>query len=492
MRRPRTRALLLTFVLVTSACNACGLSDGVPGPTTTPAPRTSPPTAVATVAPEPTHPPVPTPTPAPTRTPEITGVPTSAPTTTLEIINGSDTDIWRLYLSPSSSDEWGDDHLGDAVIPAGERLTLTGILNGTYDVLVEGDLYNDIEICFAVEFTGLVIWTVTGGEGETVSLTIVNGSPMDMGYVYLTPNHSDQWGDDLLGGHVIASGERLTVIGIDQGIYDVRAEDLNQNVLGTWFYAQFYEAYGSKSWMVVGSGDSAALTIVNSSGADIGHVTLAPSYSDQWGDNLLGDRVIAPGESLALTGIPFGIYDMRAETPDHGGIDSRFEQTLDGPRTWEVARRSGTFLPRVDQWAFAATASSERSSPDWSAERATGEPDSPGCGDHATAWASATADGVDWLDVRFRWSVVPRRINIRETHSPGFIVRVEVLEEAGQYHTVWEGRPRPADACPRLFSFLVTEVDVPVLGVRIHLDQRDGGDWNQIDAVELVGLDVDR
>jgi hypothetical protein len=96
---------------------------------------------------------------------------------------------------------------------------------------------------------------------------------------------------------------------------------------------------------------------------------------------------------------------------------------------------------------------------------------------------------VDWLDVRFRWPVLPRRINIHETHSPGFIVRVEVLDEADQYHTVWEGEPTPAGACPRLFSFLVTEVDVPVVGVRIHLDQRDGGNWNQIDAVELVGLE---
>jgi hypothetical protein len=423
-------------------------------------------------------------------TPEMTGDPTPAPTTTLQIINDSGTDIWRLYLSPGASDQGGDDRLGDAVIAAGERFTLTGIPNGTYNVLVEGDLYNDIEIRFGVALDGFVTWRVTGGDGETVSLTIVNGSPVDVGYVYLTPNRSDQWGDDLLGDHAIASGERLRVIGIGQGIYDVRAEDSNQNVLGTWFDAQFYEAYGPKTWAVVGSGDAASLTIVNSSGADIGRVTLAPSYSDQWGENLLGDRVIAPGESLALTGIPFGTYDMRAETPEHGGIDARFEQTLDGPRTWEVARRSGVFLPRVDQWAFAATASSERASPDWSAQQATGEPDVAGCGDHPAAWASAAADGVEWLDVRFRWPVVPRRINIHETHSPGSIVRVEVLDEAGQVYTVWEGEPTPAGTCPRLFSFLVTEVDVPVVGVRIHLDQRDGGNWNQIDAVELVGLEA--
>jgi hypothetical protein len=419
----------------------------------------------------------------------MTSAPTSGPTTTLEIINDSETDIWRLYLSPADSDEWVTEYLGEAVIAAGETLTLTGIPNGSYNVLVEGDLYNDIEIWYDVAFNGIVTWRVTGGDTETVPLTVINGSPRDMGYVYVRTTQSSQWGESLLANSVISSGESLTLIGIERGTYDVKAEGTDHTVIGTWFDAQFYEAYGRKTWTVVGSGDSASLSIVNSSKVAIGYVYLAQAYSDEWGDNLLGDGPIDPGGSAALTDIPFGIYDMRAETPDHGGIDARFEQTLDGPRTWEVARRSGEFLPRVDQWAFAATASSERASPDWAAQQATGEPDAPGCGDYGTAWASAAPDGVEWLDVRFRQPVLPRRIDIHETHSPGFIVRVELLDEAGQYHPVWEGEPTPTGACPRLFSFLVTKVDVPVVGVRIHLDQRNGGNWNQIDAVELVGLE---
>ena len=464
----------------------------LPQPTAT-AP-TPPPTTIPTATPEPTHPPAPTPTTAATTIPEMTNGATPAPTTTLEIINDSGTDIWYLELCPHVvGHQHGEELLGDTVIAAGERFTLTGIPNGTYDIVAEGARYNDIETWFGVEFDRFVTWTVTGSDGETVSLTIVNSSPVDIGYVYLIPSYRDHWGHDLLGDNVIAAGESFTLTGIGRGTYDVKAEDTDHDVVGTWFDAQFYEAYGPKTWTVVGgSDDTASLTIVNSSRVDIGYVYLAPSYSDQWGDNLLGGHVIAPGESLGLTGIPFSTYDMRAETPDHGGIDVQLEQTLDGPRTWEVARRSGRILPRVDQWAFAATASSERASPDWSAQQATGEPDTPGCGDHTTAWASAAPDGVDWLDVRFRWPVFPRRINVHETHSPGFIVRVEVIDEADQYHTVWEREPAPADACPRVFSFLVTELDVPVVGVRIHLDQRNGGNWNQIDAVELVGLDVAR
>jgi hypothetical protein len=412
------------------------------------------------------------------------------PTTTLEIINDSGMDVWFLYLSPGSTDEWTDDeYLGEAIITAGETFTLTGIPSGSYNALVEGDLYNDIETWYDVAFNGIVTWRVTGSDTETVPLTIINSSPVDMGYVYVRPTQSSEYGDDLLGDNVIGPGQSFTLIGIERGTYDVRAESVDQAVIGTWYDAHFYEGYDPKTWTVVGAGDSASLSIMNSSEVAIGYVYLAQAYSDEWSDNLLGEEPIDPGESAALRDIPFGIYDMRAETADHGGIDVRFEQTLDGPRTWEVARRSGEFLPRVDQWAFAATASSERASPDWSAEQATGEPDTHGCGDFTTAWASAAPNGVDWLEVRFRLPVLPRRINIHETHGPGFIVRVAVVDEAGEYHTVWEGAPTAVGQCPRVFSFLVTEVDVPVVGVRIHLDQRDGGDWNQIDAVELVGLE---
>jgi len=87
-------------------------------------------------------------------------------------------------------------------------------------------------------------------------------------------------------------------------------------------------------------------------------------------------------------------------------------------------------------------------------------------------------------------TVTPGRINIRETHSPGFIERVDVIDETGKYHTVWQGQPAPVDECPRVFSILVTGVDVPIVAIRIHLDQRDGGNWNEIDAVELIGIET--
>jgi len=139
------------------------------------------------------------------------------------------------------------------------------------------------------------------------------------------------------------------------------------------------------------------------------------------------------------------------------------------------------------QWATGATASSQYGEDDYSAQQAIGAPNTMECGDIETAWASETSDGVDWLEVTFATAVVPTEINIRETNSPGFISRVEVKDEAGLYHTVWEGTPGAVEQCPRVLTVPVSGVNVRVNAVRINLDQRNGGWYNEIDAVELVG-----
>jgi hypothetical protein len=59
---------------------------------------------------------------------------------------------------------------------------------------------------------------------------------------------------------------------------------------------------------------AASLRIMNDSSVDIRYVYLPPSFSDRWGADMLGGRVIADGSSSTLSGIPAGIYDGKAET----------------------------------------------------------------------------------------------------------------------------------------------------------------------------------
>jgi sugar lactone lactonase YvrE len=147
-------------------------------------------------------------------------------------------------------------------------------------------------------------------------------------------------------------------------------------------------------------------------------------------------------------------------------------------------------VEEIRQWAAEAVASSEYSDPDWAAFQATGAPDTDGCGDYATAWASLEQDTIEWLELTYDLAVTPTEVNIYQSHVPDQVVRVELLDENGAYHEIYTAAPAMTD-CPYVLSIPVEGADYQVVGVKITIDQSQIGlPWNEIDAVELVGLAV--
>jgi hypothetical protein len=72
--------------------------------------------------------------------------------------NDTESTIMYLYVSPSSSDEWGDDILGEAVVGAGETGTIT--LSGDecdWDIKAvfddEEEFEDSINACTATDYT---------------------------------------------------------------------------------------------------------------------------------------------------------------------------------------------------------------------------------------------------------------------------------------------------------------------------------------------------
>jgi hypothetical protein len=126
------------------------------------------------------------------------------------------------------------------------------------------------------------------------------------------------------------------------------------------------------------------------------------------------------------------------------------------------------------QWATSAVASSEY--PDYGPGRATGAPDVTAseisaCTDVTKVWASSATNTEEWLELTYAQAVRPTRIRIHEFWSLGQITRVEVKHADGTYHTVYSAQPSQA-----------TKV------VRISVDQRARDDWQEIDAVQLIGI----
>lgn len=139
------------------------------------------------------------------------------------------------------------------------------------------------------------------------------------------------------------------------------------------------------------------------------------------------------------------------------------------------------------QWAVGANASSEYSNPAWSAQQATGEPDTFQGGDLQTAWASKQQDaGEEWLELTYEHSVRPTCVRVAETYNPGAVVKIEGQDSGGKWRVLWEGKDTNQE-CPGWFTVEMKPSSFATRTIKITIDSAGVPGWNEIDAVELVG-----
>jgi len=143
----------------------------------------------------------------------------------------------------------------------------------------------------------------------------------------------------------------------------------------------------------------------------------------------------------------------------------------------------------VRQWAIDAAASSSYDNPEWAAIQATGAPDTGRCGDIQSAWASASADDVDWLELEYVDPVFVTAVNIYQSFNPNQVVKVELISPSENAVTIYQAAPFQVDQpCPYILTISVEKTTMQFNKVRLTIDQSTMGlGWNQIDAVELVG-----
>ncbi len=144
-------------------------------------------------------------------------------------------------------------------------------------------------------------------------------------------------------------------------------------------------------------------------------------------------------------------------------------------------------MVELRQWASSAVASSEYSNPGWSAMQAAGERDTFECGDITTAWASASSNSVETLELTYDTPVIPTQVIVAQTYNPNQVVLIELRDVDGNYHELYTGEPVEED-CPFVMALTVNDADYLADGIRITIDQSVLGNWNEIDAVELVGM----
>ncbi len=144
------------------------------------------------------------------------------------------------------------------------------------------------------------------------------------------------------------------------------------------------------------------------------------------------------------------------------------------------------------QWAVQATASSTyndaQGTAGWSANQATGAPNVDKYADDGMAWTSKTPDGgIEWLDLKFPKPVHATEVRIRESFGSGAVIKIEVYDDQGTAHTIWQGNDPTTD-----LNYLMVKTPKTAFKtdrVKITLATNVIPGWNEIDAVQLVGTD---
>jgi hypothetical protein len=271
-------------VLVLSAL-ACGGDGGGGGETPPPA---------ATVPPE--EPPTMMPTNTPKAAPP-TEVPEGA---SIEITNESGVDVYYVFIAPAKSDDWGEDWLGDTIIVDGETHTIHGIPEGFYDVMAADENHEQIEVYWDVELEGELTWSITG----LSALRITNATDRTIGYLFISPSDADSWGEDWLGDDVIPAGETYTVDGIEPGVYDFRAKDLDDEFIEAVYNITLD---GTGDWEVIGKTflpDNAVLR-----------------FEDDWTDNRNNWGSDTEGENVYYMRPANGEYCILIKSDNYAGVE---------------------------------------------------------------------------------------------------------------------------------------------------------------------------
>lgn len=162
----------------------------------------------------------------------------------IEITNQTGYDIYYLYISHESSDDWEEDVLGDDVLTDGEsvKVEIEDYDTSIFDIRLEdedGDTYTKWDV--DIETTDLVITLEDLDESESTGdfegyVDITNNTGEDIYYIYVSHESSDDWEEDVLGDDVLSNGEsvRVNIEGYDTPVFDIRLESEDGNTYTKW------------------------------------------------------------------------------------------------------------------------------------------------------------------------------------------------------------------------------------------------------------------
>jgi hypothetical protein len=168
----------------------------------------------------------------------------------LTVTNSSSRTICALYVSLQETTEWGEERLGTEVLSTGDSFGVE-VPDGQYRIRAsdcDNNLiaeYDDFEVNGAttLQVEDRSVDSTIVAAGDPGSLTVINNSPIDVCYVYVSATDATTWGNDWLDENTILDeGESATVV-VGAGLYDLQAADCDGQAIAEQYDIDFSSGY---------------------------------------------------------------------------------------------------------------------------------------------------------------------------------------------------------------------------------------------------------
>ena len=232
----------------------------------------------------------------------------------------------------------------------------------------------------------------------------------------------------------------------------------------------------------VQNGDALTWSIVGSNSDAYGQISI-DSSTGEWAYIFDNTRLAVQ----SLLGGDVRTSSFVARVSDEGGlyVDQTIEVTIHGSD--DIIRQFADHV--IDLSSEGQANGGDR----WVGAQALGAPDTTRYGDLDTAWAPylRNASGGnhpdEFLAVGFRRPVKASGFVIHENYGNGFVRSVEAIDLNGNTHPLWQGQDNSANNLAGFSVVLDEPTDYVVKGLKIWVDIDHSSDWEEIDAVELIG-----
>jgi len=249
---------------------------------------------------------------------------------TLLVRNTSQVDICWMYLSPSSSEMWGDDWMGGETLGAGSE-SVFYLNQGSYDFQMLDCNEDVVALEFGMDIrSGENVYAVQDVPGPNedgdVGLLINNPTAIDVCWLYIWPTGTSVTGPNRLGEDILVAGAE-TRFNLPAGDWDAQAVDCQNRLMDQRSFRAI--AGDELSWDISapvepGSAGDSSLQVINQSGIDICYLLISPNTASVWGEDWLGSQILPAGSDQTFT-LDAGTWDVLALDCDQNVILEEYQ-----------------------------------------------------------------------------------------------------------------------------------------------------------------------